>query len=58
MAKKAQKQLAKPLAFKREWIFDPGPEFWGLNRAAVSRVNQLKAEFTKSVNEVITKAQQ
>jgi hypothetical protein len=39
--------------FKKEWIFDPGPEFWGLNRAAVSKVNQLKASFTKNVNTVI-----
>jgi len=55
MAKKAKKQLSKALAFKKEWIFDPGPEFWGLNRAAVSRVNQLKTAFAKNVNAIITK---
>jgi hypothetical protein len=51
--KKAVPQLNKALVFKKEWIFDPGPEFWGLNRAAVSKVNQLKASFTKNVNTVI-----
>ena len=57
MAKKKAPQLNKALVFKKEWIFDPGPEFWGLNRAAISRVNQLKTTFTKSVNAVIKQGQ-
>jgi hypothetical protein len=55
MAKKTKKQLSKALVFRKEWIFDPGPEFWGLNRAAVSKVNQLKTAFAKNVNAIIEK---
>ena len=44
--------------FKKEWIFDPGPEALGLNRAAVTKVNQLKTTFAKNVNAIIAKGQQ
>ena len=57
MAKKKAAPKALVLGFKREWIFDPGPEFWNLNRASLAKVNQLKAAFTKSVNEVIKQGQ-
>ena len=46
------------LRFKKEWIFDPGPEWLRLNRAALTRINQLKEDFAKRVNEVIKTGQQ
>ena len=58
MARKAAPKLAQALVFKKEWIFDPGPDALGLNRAAVTKVNQLKTAFTKSVNGVIKQSQQ
>ena len=58
MAKKgAPKPLSPALVFRKEWIFDPGPDALGLNRAAVTKVNQLKTAFTKNVNSVIAKGQ-
>lgn len=53
MAKKKKAPKALVLGFKREWIFDPGPEYWTLNRATIAKLNQLKAAFTKNVNAVI-----
>ena len=55
MAKKAKKQLSKALKFRKEWIFDPGPDALGLSRVGLSKVNQLKTTFTKNVNAVIAK---
>ena len=59
MAKKpARRQFASAaLVFRKEWIFDPGPDVLGLNRAALAKVNQLKTAFTKNVNEVIKQGQ-
>ena len=57
MAKKAAPKLNRALVFRKEWIFDPGPDVLGLNRAAVAKVNQLKTTFTKNVNEVIKQGQ-
>jgi hypothetical protein len=53
MAKKKKAPKALVLGFKREWIFDPGPEYLNLNRASLAKVNQLKNAFTKNVNAVI-----
>ena len=58
MAKKAAPKLSAALVFRKEWIFDPGPEALGLNRAAVTKVNQLKTAFAKNVNAIIAKGQQ
>ena len=55
--KKAKPRLNRALMFRKEWIFDPGPDILHLDRAAVAKVNQLKTAFTKNVNSVITKAQ-
>ena len=55
--KKAPRKLSQALVFKKEWIFDPGPDILGLNRVALAKVNQLKTEFTKNVNEVIKQGQ-
>ena len=46
-----------PFLFRKEWIFDPGPEFFRFDRVAVSRVNQLKEQFTKNINTLIKRAQ-
>lgn len=46
------------LRFKKEWIFDPGPEWLRINRAALTRINQLKEDFAKRVNQAIKTGQQ
>jgi hypothetical protein len=45
------------LRFRKEWIFDPGPEWLRINREALSRINRLKEDFAKSVNEAIKQGQ-
>ena len=50
MAKKAQKQLNQGPCVQEGMDFRSGTGHLGLNRAAVAKVNQLKAEFTKNVN--------
>lgn len=51
-------QVTPALIFRKEWIFDPAPPWLKLNRAALSRINQLKTQFAKDINEVISKGQQ
>jgi hypothetical protein len=58
MAKKAAQKLSSALVFRKEWIFDPGPDVLGMNRATVAKVNQLKTAFTKNINVVIKQGQQ
>ena len=50
-------KLAPILKFKKEWIFDPPPQFLNLNREALTRINQLRNEFVDRVNEVIRTGQ-
>ena len=50
MAKKARPSI---LVFKKEWIFDPGPEWLNVNRATLVQIERLKAQFTKEVNVAI-----
>lgn len=50
-----KKSLSSALRFRIEWIFDPGPEIFQINRAAQAQLNKLKADFTKRANEVINK---
>lgn len=57
-AKKKAGGLSAALVFKKEWIFDPAPPWLRLNRAALARINQLKTQFAKDVNEVIARGQQ
>jgi hypothetical protein len=45
--------LSAALVFKKEWIFDPPPPFLRLDKAAITKINQLKTDFVKRVNEVI-----
>ena len=56
-AKKKAGGLSAALVFRKEWIFDPGPDILGLNRAGFAKVNQLKARFTQNVNAVIKQGQ-
>lgn len=51
-------QVTPALIFRKEWIFDPAPPWLKLNRNALSRINQLKTQFAKDINEVIAKGQQ
>lgn len=53
----SKKAATNVLGFKKEWIFDPGPEFFRINRAAVTRLNQMKDEFARRANEVIRQGQ-
>ncbi len=56
----AKKAAARPsiLAFKKEWIFDPGPEWLNVNRVTISQIEKLKTQFAKEVNAVIKAGQQ
>jgi hypothetical protein len=55
MAKKARPSI---LVFKKEWIYDPGPEWLQVNRTTLAQIERLKAQFTKELNEVIKAGQQ
>ena len=55
--KKAAPKLSRALVFRKEWIFDPGPDILQINRATVAKVNQLKTAFVKNVNSAIAKGQ-
>ena len=56
----AKKAAARPsiLVFKKEWIFDPGPEWLNVNRATLAQIDKLKAQFAKEVNTAIKAGQQ
>ncbi len=56
----AKKAAARPsvLVFKKEWIFDPGPEWLNVNRLTLSQIEKLKTQFAKDVNAVIKAGQQ
>lgn len=56
-AAKGKGKLSSALIFRKEWIFDPGPPFLRLDRAALVKINQLKTDFTKRVNEVLRQGQ-
>lgn len=49
----AKASASNVLVFKKEWIFDPPPPFLRLDKAARAKVNQLKDQFVKAINEVI-----
>ena len=56
----AKKAAARPsiLVFKKEWIYDPGPEWLNVNRTTLTQIDRLKAQFTKEVNAAIKAGQQ
>jgi hypothetical protein len=43
--------------FKKEWVFDPVPPWLKLDRATLTKIKQLKTDFTKQVNEALDAAQ-
>jgi hypothetical protein len=55
MAKKAP--VASILKFKKEWIFDPPPQFMRIDQAALAKIEQLRLDFVKRVNAVIEAGQ-
>jgi hypothetical protein len=50
-------QLVPVLKFKKEWIFDPPPQFLNINQAAQLKIKQLKEEFIAKVNATIQAGQ-
>ena len=42
---------------KIEWVVDPGPDIFNINKAAVAKINQLKKDFVARVNAEIAKGQ-
>lgn len=42
---------------KIEWVVDPGPEIFNINKAALTKINQLKKDFVANVNKEIAKGQ-
>lgn len=58
VAKKTTKATVNPVfQFKKEWIIDPVPPWLRLDRATLTRINQLKTDFTKQINDQLKKAQ-
>ena len=43
--------------FKKEWVFDPVPPWLKLDRATLTKIKQLKTDFTRQVNEALEAAQ-
>jgi hypothetical protein len=43
--------------FRKEWIFDPVPPWLKLSKNALTKINQLKSDFAKQVNETLKQAQ-
>ena len=50
-------QVARPFVFKKEWVFDEVPPWLKIDRAAWTRIQQLKTKFIKEVNAEIAKGQ-
>jgi hypothetical protein len=57
VAKKTVQAVNPRFIFKREWIFDPVPPWLKLDRATITKINQLKTDFEKQVNAALKKAQ-
>lgn len=55
--KKAAKTIASPFVFRKEWVFDEVPPWVRLDRAALTRIKQLKTQFIKEVNAELAKGQ-
>ena len=55
--KGAKGKVAPAFIFRKEWVFDEVPPWVRLDRAALTRINQLKTQFVKEVNAAITKGQ-
>lgn len=59
VAKKTTPKLsvARPFVFKKDWVFDEVPPWLKIDRAAWTRIQQLKNKFIKEVNAEIAKGQ-
>lgn len=58
VAKKTPKlSVARQFVFKKEWVFDEVPPWLKIDRAAWTRIQQLKTKFIKEVNAEIAKGQ-
>jgi hypothetical protein len=55
MAKRARPSI---LVFKKEWIFDPGPEWLNVSKTTLTQIEKLKVQFARDVNEAIKSGQQ
>ena len=53
----AKKAVASILKFKKEWIFDPPPQFLKIDRAALVKIAKLREEFVNKVNAAIEAGQ-
>jgi hypothetical protein len=49
--------VASALKFKKEWILDPPPPFWKLDRATMVNITKLRDEFVKNINQMIQAGQ-
>ena len=49
--------VARPFVFKKEWVFDEVPPWLKIDRAAWTKIQQLKTKFIKEVNAEIAKGQ-
>lgn len=56
--KSAKGKIAAPFIFRKEYVFDEVPPWLNLNRAAISKLQQLKTQFVKEVNATIAKGRQ
>lgn len=57
MATKKSANVNPRFVFKKEWIVDPVPPWLKLDRNTLTRIKQLKTDFTKQVNEALASAQ-
>jgi hypothetical protein len=55
--KKKSAKIASPFVFRKEYVFDEVPPWLRIDRAAWTRIQQLKTQFIKEVNAAIAKAQ-
>lgn len=49
--------IARPFVFKKDWVFDEVPPWVRIDKAAWTRIQQLKTQFIKEVNETLAKGQ-
>jgi hypothetical protein len=57
VAKKTATTVNPIFQFRKEWIFDPVPPWLKLDKNALTKINQLKNDFAKQVNETLKQAQ-
>lgn len=56
--RKAKGKIASPFIFRKDWVYDEVPPWVLLSKAAITKIQQLKATFVKEVNVAIVKGQQ